>query len=91
MKDKLNKIVSEALSQIDGSEHLEKLNEIKVAYLGKKGELTQVLKSMKDVAAEDRPKVGQMVNEARTSIEERIEKKKKDFEKKVLEEKIKKV
>lgn len=90
MKDKLNKIVSEALSQIDGSEHLEKLNEIKVAYLGKKGELTQVLKSMKDVAAEDRPKVGQMVNEARTSIEERIEKKKKDFEKKVLEEKIKK-
>ena len=90
MKDKLNKIVSEALSQIDGSEHLEKLNEIKVAYLGKKGELTQVLKAMKDVAAEDRPKVGQMVNEARTSIEERIEKKKKDFEKKVLEEKIKK-
>ncbi len=90
MKDKLNKIVSEALSQIDGSEHLEKLNEIKVAYLGKKGELTQVLKSMKDVAVEDRPKVGQMVNEARTSIEERIEKKKKDFEKKVLEEKIKK-
>lgn len=90
MKDKLNKIVSEALSQIDGSEHLEKINEIKVAYLGKKGELTQVLKSMKDVAAEDRPKVGQMVNEARTSIEERIEKKKKDFEKKVLEEKIKK-
>ena len=90
MKDKLNKIVSEALSQIDGSEHLEKLNEIKVAYLGKKGELTQVLKAMKDVAAEDRPKVGQMVNEARTSIEERIENKKKDFEKKVLEEKIKK-
>ena len=90
MKDKLNKIVSEALSQIDGSEHLEKLNELKVAYLGKKGELTQVLKSMKDVAAEDRPKVGQMVNEARTSIEEKIEKKKKDFEKKVLEEKIKK-
>ena len=90
MKDKLNKIVSEALSQIDGSEHLEKLNEIKVAYLGKKGELTQVLKSMKDVAAEDRPKIGQMVNEARTSIEEKIEKKKKDFEKKVLEEKIKK-
>ena len=90
MKDKLNKIVSEALSQIDGSEHLEKLNEIKVAYLGKKGELTQVLKSMKDVAAEDRPKVGQMVNVARTSIEDRIEKKKKDFEKKVLEEKIKK-
>ena len=90
MKDKLNKIVSEALSQIDVSEHLEKLNEIKVAYLGKKGELTQVLKSMKDVAAEDRPKVGQMVNEARTSIEEKIEKKKKDFEKKVLEEKIKK-
>ena len=53
MKDKLEKIVQDALSQIDGTEQLEKLNEIKVAFLGKKGELTSVLKSMKDVAAED--------------------------------------
>ena len=44
MRDKLNKIIEDALSQIEGSEHLEKLNDIRVAYLGKKGELTSVLK-----------------------------------------------
>ncbi len=44
---------------------LEKLNDVRVKFLGKKGELTAVLKGMKDVAPEDRPKVGQMVNETR--------------------------
>ena len=73
MKDQLEKIKSEALKQIEGSDALEKLNDIRVAYLGKKGELTKVLKSMKDVAPEDRPKVGQMVNEAREAIEAKLE------------------
>lgn len=63
MKDKLKQIMDEAMTQIDSSDKLEKLNEIKVSFLGKKGELTSILKSMKDVAPEDRPKVGQMVNE----------------------------
>ena len=90
MKDKLNQIVEDALSKIEGTEYLDKLNDIKVAYLGKKGELTSVLKSMKDVAPEDRPKVGQMVNDARAAIEERLEKKKLAFETKLREEKIKK-
>ena len=59
MKDKLKQIMDEAMTQIDSSDKLEKLNEIKVSFLGKKGELTSILKSMKDVAPEDRPKVGQ--------------------------------
>ncbi len=71
MKEKLEQIKAEALSQIEATGALEKLNEIRVTYLGKKGELTQVLKSMKDVAPEDRPKIGQMVNEARAAIEEK--------------------
>lgn len=41
----------------------------------KKGELTSVLKAMKDVAPEDRPKVGQLVNEARKAIEEKLDEK----------------
>ena len=41
--------------------------------LGKKGELTSVLKSMKDVAPEDRPKVGQLVNDARNQIESMLD------------------
>ena len=69
MKEKLAQIKAEALKQIEASEQLDKLNEIRVNYLGKKGQLTAVLKSMKEVAPEDRPKVGQMVNETREEIE----------------------
>ena len=73
MKDRLDQIKKDALAQIEAADALEKLNDVKVKYLGKKGELTAVLKSMKDVAPEDRPKVGQMVNETRAVIEEMLE------------------
>ncbi len=89
MRERLAKIMEDAMAQIEESGQLDKLNDIRVSFLGKKGELTSVLKSMKDVAPEDRPKVGQMVNEARQKIESRLEEKKAAFEQKVLEEKIK--
>lgn len=73
MKERLEKIKAEALKQIEASEALEKLNEVRVNILGKKGELTAVLKGMKDVSPEDRPKVGQLVNEAREEIEKALE------------------
>ncbi|MFG6349736.1 MAG: phenylalanine--tRNA ligase subunit alpha [Lachnospiraceae bacterium] len=88
MKDKLKKIMDTAIEQIDATEQLDKLSDIKVVFLGKKGELTSLLKSMKDLAPEDRPKAGQMVNEARTKIEGMLEAKKKEFEKALLEEKL---
>lgn len=89
MKEKLQSIKEKALSQINAAEHLESLNDVRVAFLGKKGELTSVLKSMKEVAPEDRPKVGQMVNEARAEIEKVLLDKKNAFEKKLREEKMK--
>ena len=89
MKEKLDSIMKNALSQIEDSKELDKLNDIRVAFLGKKGELTSVLKSMKEVAPEDRPKVGQLVNEARKQIEERLEEKKTAFAKALREEKMK--
>ena len=89
MKEQLEKIKEEALKQIGVSEGLEKLNDIRVAYLGKKGELTTLLKSMKDVAPEDRPKVGQLVNEARAVIESRLEEAKTALAKKAREEQLK--
>ncbi|MCI8605776.1 MAG: phenylalanine--tRNA ligase subunit alpha [Hungatella sp.] len=73
MKEQLEKIKQEAVKQIEASDALDRLNEIRVAYLGKKGELTSVLKGMKNVAPEERPKVGQMVNEAREMIEVKLE------------------
>ena len=90
MKDQLENIKQEALKQIEASDALEKLNDIKVAYLGKKGELTSVLKSMKDVAPEDRPKVGQMVNDARAVIEGKLEDAISALQKKAREEQLKK-
>lgn len=88
MKEKLQELKNKALEQINGSDGLDKLNEIRVAFLGKKGELTDILKSMKDVAPEDRPKVGQLVNEARAAIEEKLEERREAFEKKLREEKM---
>jgi len=69
MKERLASIREKALAQVKESDSLEKLNDIKVAFLGKKGELTEVLKGMKDVSAEERPMIGQMVNETREAIE----------------------
>ena len=90
MKDQLEKIKQEALKQIEASDALERLNDIKVAYLGKKGELTSVLKSMKDVTPEDRPKIGQMVNEAREVIEGKLDAAMTGLMKKAREEQLKK-
>ena len=66
IKETLQAILDEASEKIEQSDALDKLNDVRVNFLGKKGQLTSVLKGMKDVAPEDRPKVGQMVNEART-------------------------
>ena len=89
MKENLQRIKEEALKKIEASNTLELLNEIRVNYLGKKGELTSVLKGMKDVAPEDRPKVGQMVNETREAIESFLEETKKALAAKLREEQLK--
>ena len=85
MKERLQEIKERALSQINATDSLDKLNDIRVSFLGKKGELTEVLKGMKDVAPEDRPIVGQIVNETRQAIEEVLEKAKKDLSSKLRE------
>ena len=89
MKEKLQSIKEEALAQIQAADAPEKLNDVKVRFLGKKGELTAVLKGMKDVAAEDRPKVGQLVNEAREEIETALNNAKTAMEKEIREAKLK--
>ena len=89
MKERLQQIQEEAAKRIEQSDALDKLNEVRVAFLGKKGELTAVLKGMKDVAPEDRPKVGQWVNEARTRIENLLEETRKKLEAQALEQRLK--
>ena len=86
MREQLKAIREEAIKQIQDSGNLDKLNDVRVAFLGKKGQLTAVLKGMKDVAQEERPVVGQLVNDTRASIEKALEETKKK-----LEEKAKKI
>ena len=89
MKERLESIKQEAIRQIQASDVPEKLNDVRVRFLGKKGELTAVLKGMKDVAPEERPKVGQLVNETRAAIEELLEETKKKMDAAIREEKLK--
>ena len=89
MKEKLEQLKAEALRQIEASDALEKLNDVRVSFLGKKGELTSVLKGLKDVAPEERPKVGQLVNETRAQIEEVLEAAVKKMEKAAREAQLK--
>ena len=89
MKAKLDQIRQQVTEQIQSCDTTEKLNEIRVGILGKKGELTDLLKSMKDYAPEERPKIGQMVNETRAEIEKLLEEHKTRMEKRIREARMK--
>ena len=89
MKEKLAQIREEAIKQIEAAKSLEQLQAVRVSQLGKKGALTELLKGMKNVAPEDRPKVGQLVNETRGEIEKVLEEAKGKMERLVREAKMK--
>lgn len=89
MKEKLEQMKKDAVREIQNSEGLSKLNEVRVAFLGKKGALTAVLKGMKDVLPEERPLIGQLVNDTRESIENLIEETKAKMEAAELNVKLK--
>ena len=89
MKDRLEQIRQNALAQIEEAGALEKLNDIRVAFLGKKGELTSIMKSMKEIAPEERPAFGQMVNETRSEIEKKMEEMKAELARKAREAQLK--
>ena len=72
MKDKLREIKELALNSIENVSNLTKLEEQRVKYLGKKGELTLVLRDMGKLSAEERPIIGQIANEVRAEIEKSI-------------------
>lgn len=74
MQEKLKKIEELAINEIENAKTSSEIEEIRVKYLGKKGELTTILRGMKDVSKEERPLVGKMVNEVKSLVEEHIEK-----------------
>ena len=74
MKDKLEEIRKRAKDRIEEVKDLQGLNELRVKVLGKKGELTEILRGMKDLSAEERPVIGNLVNKLKDDIETSIEK-----------------
>ncbi len=86
---KLEQIKADALKRIEASENLETLNEVRVALMGKKGELTAVLKGMKDLTPEERPQVGAMVNDLREELEGRLNKARDIIDSRLMEERLK--
>ena len=73
MKDKLKQIQQKALSAFQDAREIKDVDDLKVKFLGKKGELTAILKEMGKLSAEERPVIGQMANEVRQSIEKTLE------------------
>ncbi len=93
MEGQVEKIKQSALAEIKDISDLQTLESIKVKYLGKKGELTAILKTMGTLPAEERPKVGNIVNSAKQEITEKLEEleeklKKEELAKKLESEKI---
>ena len=66
-------LTNEAMAAVDAAENLNELDQLRVRFLGKKGELTQYLKTLGNLPKEDRPKMGQAVNEAKQALQQKIE------------------
>ncbi len=88
MKEQLENIRREALAAIEAAADPARLEELRVKILGKKGELTAVLKQMGKLSAEERPVMGQIANDVRAAIEGAMETAKKDLQAKALERKL---
>ena len=85
LQDKLEALKQETVAKIDAAQDLKALNRIRVETLGKKGPITEVLRGMKDLSAEERPKIGSFANEIRDELTAKIEEKKIELEKAELD------
>lgn len=88
MKEKLKQIRTAALEQLDAADSTEKLEQLRVKFLGKKGELTAVLRGMGALSPEERPAIGQIANEIRESVENMIAEKKEKLSAELLQHKL---
>lgn len=88
MKQQLLNIDAEAKKALEGINTAAELEEIRIKYLGKKGELTAILKQMGSLSSEERPIIGQLANKIRASIEDAISKKDSELKESGLKEKL---
>ena len=88
MRQQLESIKAQALSAIQAASDLAALDGVRVRVLGKKGELTAVLKQMGKLSAEERPVMGQMANAVRAELEAELEQRKAELEASALEARL---
>lgn len=88
MRETLKNLTIEALALIKEANSMQDLNAVRVKYLGKKGPITEALRGMKDLSADERPIIGKVVNDVREEIEQELSNKEEVFEQKLIEQKL---
>ena len=88
MKDKLASLQKDALKEISDSKDTPSVEQIRIKYLGKKGQITDVLKGLGSLSAEERPAIGELSNKVKTEIAQAIDNKKIEFKAIEIEGKI---
>ena len=88
MREQLLAIKEQALAELAEVSSLDALKDLRVKYLGKKGPMTEILRGMGKLSAEERPKIGQIVNEIKNLLEEEINAKTTVLEQKALADKL---
>ena len=89
MKEKLTALQNEALEQVEQAQSLADVEKVRVAYLGKKGPITEVLRGMGKLSPEERPVIGELANKVRGAIADAIETEKRILEEAALNEQLK--
>ena len=88
MQEQIEKIKKSSVEELKNAKNLKELSDIKVKYLGKKGELTSVLRGMGALAPEERPVIGSLVNNVRDELNRLFDEKEKELTEKELQEKL---
>ena len=88
LREKLEELRQQGLNEIANSDDLKNVNDIRVKLLGKKGPITNVLRGMRDLSAEERPKVGKFANEVRDELQQSLEDKKSSLEQALMNAKL---
>ena len=88
MEQELQSLKQQALVELSQVDNLDTLNDLRVKYLGKKGSLTSALKGMGALSAEERPRIGQIVNDIRVELENIIQVKSENFKQAELTRKL---
>ena len=88
MKELMQKLRESSVKEILDCDSAERLEAMRVRYLGKKGELTAILRQMGSLSAEERPAMGQLANQLRSEIEEAIDKRREELSSAMMELKL---